>query len=280
MKKLILLGTATSVFNPPYENQDYEFWGTGTCFGNSSTSHREIKRIDLGFEIHKMDRMKKLIDEGKDLQYNKFKCPIMVQNANDKLTREIIEKPITFPLQDMLKFAGKKYFTSSFSYMVVYAAMLGYKDIGLYGILLCFDGEFTFQKPCIEYWCNLLTQRENIHFYVPEDSELFNSSKLYGYDEYKNEYKVKSRSKTLWDIFDKSLGEFELTTNEYQKNQGILQTLDFLQKRPSGEEIQSLYDIALKKATERGAQLKLSVNQMNQFKGALQNMYFYDDKLE
>ena len=99
-KKLLLLGTAISSFEPDYENNDFEIWGVGSAFGKA---HEDIKRVDLGFEIHPIEQIAKIANE-RQVDYNKFKCPMMVQNANHPLTKQMMKNPKTFPLDDVLAY--------------------------------------------------------------------------------------------------------------------------------------------------------------------------------
>jgi hypothetical protein len=279
MKKLIILGTGDSIFQPDYDNYTFDIWACGTAFSSNYT--KKIKRLDLGFEIHKFDRMVKIFEDAKLLvDYNKYNCPIMVQDQDDKLINEYIEKPITFPIDEVLKFGGKRFYTSTFSYMIVYAAMMGYKDISLYQLLMSADKEYVYEVPCVEYWCNLLTQRENINFSIPEDSELFSSYKLYGYEEYKNQYKVMSRNRWLWEKFDRNLCDYEKMLADLQKNLGVKQTLELLRNNPPADKIQMVYEESCKKSNEIAGKIQNTINDMNLQKGALQIASFYKNMIE
>jgi len=278
-KKLCIVGTGTSIFEPNYDDKNTDIWICGTAFSSNYTDI--IKRCDLGFEIHKIERMVKLYEDSKiEVDYNKYNCHIMVQNAKHILTKEIIKQPVTFPLLSVIKYGGKRFYTSTFSYMIVYAAMLGYKDITLNGILLSADKEYIYEVPCIEYWCNLLTQRENIHFSIPEDSELFSSTKLYGYQEYRNEYNVYSRNRWLWEKFDRNLCAYEKLLADLQKNKGVKETLEYIAKNPKAEDIQKLYNECNKIANESASKIQSVINDMNMQKGALQISSFYKNLID
>lgn len=231
MNKLILLGTADSVFEVNYNQEETDFWATGTTFGAWNS---DVKKIDLGFEIHPIEVMKKIAHENM-IDYNKFDCPILVQDANDPIAKELIKKPITFPLQEVLDYGGVEFYTSTFCYMIVYAAFKGYKDVKLSKILLSSGGEYFLERPGIEYWIEKLTQRENINFHFDEDCELFASKVLYGYKQRPNIYKMKSFKKHLWAKLNNEIGFVEQLTARINKNLGALQAIAMMKSKEIDE---------------------------------------------
>jgi hypothetical protein len=47
---------------------------------------------------------------------------------------------------------GKPYFTSTFAHMLVYAFLMNYREISIYGFEMESDTEYIHQRPCAEYW--------------------------------------------------------------------------------------------------------------------------------
>lgn len=236
MKKLIMLGTASSVFDVPYDNKDYDIWGTGTCFG---IAHQDIKRIDLGFELHPPEKMV-LIKEEKSIDYDRFDCPIMVQDENDPVAKQICKNPKTFPLQEVLDFGGTKFYTSTFCYMIVYAVMLGYKEIGIYKALMCSGSEYFLERPGMEYWIEKLGVKYGVKFYFPEDCELFASQILYGYEQRPNIYKIGSFVKHLWDQLHIEYHFVEHCTANANKSIGALEMYQMLKNVKDEDKIKEI----------------------------------------
>jgi hypothetical protein len=276
MKKLTILGTGVSCKDPDWTN---DIWATGSCFADSYADKTE--RIDLGFELHKVDVIRGILDKKKvQFDYNRYKTPSMVQSIYDDWSG-IIDDVREFPLEDMIKYVkGRKFFTSTFAYMIVYAAMQGYKEIELNRILLSFDHEYLYEMPCIEYWCNILTQTENIHFSIPEDSEIYSNHKLYGYEPKNNAKKVQSRLKYVWHNFNERLMEYEKLLGENSTNYAIIDTLNWIRTQPDVKQIEEAYNEAKRRVKNDDPILQGIVNSLNEYRGALQLSYFYENLID
>jgi len=87
-----------------------------------------------------------------------------------------------YPLPSILKSVegALKYFTSSVSYVIAYAAWIEPDRINLYGVDLHNPDEYAVFLPCVMYWMAILHMLE-IDVYVPEKSTMLNSRfSLYG----------------------------------------------------------------------------------------------------
>lgn len=275
-KKLVLLGTAVSCFETNFELENTEYWAVGSSFGEA---HSKIKKIDLGFEIHPMDQIV-LIAREKNVNYNRYKCPIFVQNAEHPISKQLIEKPLTFPIDDLLQYIkemnASKYLTSSFCYMILYASMMGYKNIALHKILLTSDQEYFLERPGLEYWIDMLGQKEGIDFNFPEDAEMWSSSVLYGYEERPNLWKIESRKKYLWDVFMKHFVDCETLSGLMNRAGGILEMFHVMEKIDDKEKIKKIVDECRATIEEKSAKLKKSRDKFFQFSGALQTFSFME----
>jgi hypothetical protein len=274
-KKLILLGTAVSCFQPDYNSNDYEFWATGSSFGNE---HYDIKRIDLGFEIHPIGEIAQIAQE-RQVDYNKFDCPIFVQDATHPIAKQLMNKPETFPLDDMLEYAKEnnfaKYFTSSFCYMLVYAAMLGYKDISMYKILLTSDSEYFLERPGVEYWLERLGVAEDITFHFPEDAEFWSGTVLYGFEQRPNIWKLQSRKKYLWEVYMRHFYDIERLVANINRNTGMLEMFHILQ-RVDKDKVNKILEACKKGLDESSVKYRGSRDKYMQFCGALQTIQFHE----
>lgn len=237
-KRLVLLGTAKTCFETDWELDNCEYWAAGSAFG---AAHSEIKKIDVGFEIHDINLIYGIAQE-RNVDYNKFDCPVFVQNKDNPVTKQLMNKPSDFPLDDILEYIkeinGSKFFTSTFCYMIVYAAMLGYKNIALHKILLTNDGEYFLERPGVEYWIDFLGHKEGITFTFPEDAEMWAGSVLYGFEERPNIWKIQSRRKNIWEEFIKGFYNIESYTGSINKVQGMIEMYYALQKMKDNKDME------------------------------------------
>jgi len=275
MKKLILLGTAESVFDVPYDDPDYEIWGCGSCFGKA---HDDIKRMDFGFEIHPPTKLVTIIDN-KSYDFKRFgEIPIYVQNADDSLTKQIIPNAKTFPLKEVVEYGGVEFFTSTFCYMFVLAAMMGYKEIYFYKILLNAGQEYFLERPGIEYWIEKLSKKENINVYFPEDCELFFGDILYGYKERPNIYKIKSWRKHLWNQLHISFHNIENLTAKINKYLGALEMYSHFERGTNKNELLKMLEKDKSVLDKNLNTAKEQKEKYLQYFGALQNEYWNEDR--
>jgi hypothetical protein len=73
------------------------------------------------------------------------------------------------------------YFTSTVAFMIALAIDEGAKEIGLWGIDLIVGDEYSYQKPCAEFWLGV-AHGKNITVTLPHTSALCKQSHRYGYE--------------------------------------------------------------------------------------------------
>lgn len=274
MNDLILLGTAKSVFEVDYNKPNTDIWATGTAFGEACD---DVKRVSLGFEIHPIEKMQ-VEAQIKHIDYNKFNCPVMVQDANNPISKQIINDPVTFPLKEVRKYAGVDFFTSSFCYMLVYGAMLGYKNISFQKILLTSGGEYFLERPGIEYWIEKLTQRENINVTFPEDCELFSGTVLYGYEQRPNIYKMQSFRKHIYDQFMNEFHNVENLTAGINKHLGALECYAMMKQEKDSGKVDIMVKNSKKEIQDLAGKAKMHKERFLQFFGGLQMLDYTEDR--
>jgi len=193
MKRLILLGTADSIYKVPYENKDFEFWAVGTA-----TAMTNIQKLDMIFELHTRKTIEYLINDRKCM-YNRFQCPVFVREYNE--SQDLIENANPFPKDEVLKYfeyldLEKGYFNSSLAWMMAFAIMKGYEDITLMQIHLSHESEYFYERPCLEFWI-AIAKEKGIKVRVPKDSDILNHHYLYGFEEQPESWQ-KIRSKRMF----------------------------------------------------------------------------------
>jgi len=179
--KIAIVGGADSRKSAPFENQSWEIWAPNNCFTG-------LPRISRAFELHKIHfdgtnyyRRGRAEFRGIPVrdylrELSKLNIPIYMQ-----LEWPIVHRSIQYPLEDIIKRFGR-YFTSSIAYMMALAIREGAIEIGLHGINMGMDDEYSIQKPCLEYLIGY-ARGMGIKVSIPEDSMLLYSQGLYGYEE-------------------------------------------------------------------------------------------------
>lgn len=179
--KFAIVGGASSRMDAPFDNPAWEIWGCNNCFPG-------LPRISRWFEIHKIhfdgtdyyrrgkkdfrgmvvrDYLKKLAE---------LSTPVYMQ-----LSWPIIPQSVQYPIEDITKRFGR-YFTSSVAYMIALAIREGAKEIGLYGMTMGCDDEYSIQKPCLEYLIGY-ARGMGIQVTIPKDSMLLYTQQMYGFEE-------------------------------------------------------------------------------------------------
>tara|TARA_R110000772_G_C13310276_1_gene440199 strand:- start:37721 stop:38392 length:672 start_codon:yes stop_codon:yes gene_type:complete len=163
--KICIVGTGPTYEQAPWDDPSWKIW----CM-----AHRlnHFKRIDVGFEMHKHAD---LVELGVDY-LDWLDAPTI-----PVYTRWPSNYPACkpYPLEDAIKLMGREYFTSSFSYMICKAILDGAKEIGLYGIDLSADDEYSYQRPGAEYLIGL-AQGKGIKITIAKGSALLNAPFVYG----------------------------------------------------------------------------------------------------
>lgn len=92
---------------------------------------------------------------------------------------------VAFPVEECIKFSGRSYFTNVIAYQIIYAAHLGAKRIGLWGIDLRTDTEYGYERPNVE-WALGFAEGRGIEIVFPDVCALLNNDgfmPLYGVSE-------------------------------------------------------------------------------------------------
>jgi hypothetical protein len=90
----------------------------------------------------------------------------------------------TYPLQEVMEFAGTDYFSNTVDYAIALAVYRGYKILDLYGVNMMANTEYYYEKPGVDFWCGFAMGkgvRVNVHGLVSTIMRT-RDGKLYGYD--------------------------------------------------------------------------------------------------
>lgn len=203
-RKIAIVGTApSSVELAPYHDPAWEVWvlKVWTC-----------ARWDVFFEIHEQTEGEKRWPK----EYVEFLRK--EHKASDGGLKPIITQGQVgdwpnsqpYPLEDVLRHYGQRvkpgplceYFTNQVSYMIALACMQkNVTDIGLWGVDMAQHGisgrsEYAYQRPSCEFFLGWAAG-QGINVYIPPQSDLLKSRKLYAFERDQFSEKLKAREKEL-----------------------------------------------------------------------------------
>lgn len=173
-EKLALLGTAESMAQAPWDDEEYEIWGVA-----QTTTYPAFKRADLLFELHQESYWN---DPNIIPRLNRFAGPTYMMDHYD-----IVPRSVKFP-KDLLITKYRRYHTTSITYMLAWAYhsfLTVHKPahVSLFGIHMSTREEYTEQRPCCEYWLGVMTGA-GMSIDLSPGGAILASRGLYGYEGY------------------------------------------------------------------------------------------------
>ena len=181
-KEVILLGTAASLLDTPWnQNDKYDYWACGSVISHEVSKD---KKIDVVFELHPRNYWMQEPVQKVFADYLKINPEVKVYMQYENT---IIKNSETLPLDELKKMAGHdllaKYHTSTISYMVAMAIYKGYKRILLYGCHMSSEEEeYSLQRNAVEAWLCFGLGR-GVDFWLTPQTDVMKNSSLYGYEQ-------------------------------------------------------------------------------------------------
>lgn len=168
-KKVALVGyAAASRGLAPFNDPEYEIWGLNQV-------NRWIPRADRWFENHR--EWNTYVVEGTDYKEFLTTLPIPVYMSYPD---PIIPNAMQYPKDKLVETFGLEYLTSTIAQMLALAIYEEFTEIGLYGIDLVVGDEYSYQRPCAEFWLGI-AHAKGINVRLPHSSALLKSRFTYGY---------------------------------------------------------------------------------------------------
>jgi hypothetical protein len=186
---LCVLGTAGSLPQAPFNNEEYEIWGVSPV-----VTYEPCKRCDRLFEIHGEGYWKR-----KDIleRLNRFDGPIYMQDRYKE-----VKNSKRLPIEKIQELPHGTYQTTGISYMLA-LAYLSYLEVGkpwhvaLFGVHMEHREEYEEQRPCVEHWIGKL-EGAGVDVTVAPGGALLKTFGMYGYENYNPVcYDIKERIKGL-----------------------------------------------------------------------------------
>lgn len=177
--KVAILGSAETTRDlAPFDDPEWSIWGLAWRF-------YDHPRMDKAFEVHdpsiwheyvKPEIYQGWLQNPQDSDGNPVEVYMLPHVA------EQFPAVKAYPADDACKLMGRRYFTSSFSYMLAKAIMDGATEIGIWGVDLVSDEEYIQQRPAAEYLLGI-AQAKGIKITIPEQSALLKASHVYGLED-------------------------------------------------------------------------------------------------
>lgn len=185
-RKVAILGFGKTAKDSPWGDTSWDLWGMNG-FWRAAEADFGIKadesRYTLWFDMHTIEYTRNYgkragIGDSQERWLEKqHPFPVLMID-------EAPEFPAArrFPIEELVRRTGRDYFTSTVSYMLAFALTQDdVAEVGLWGIDLIHDTEYSDQRPCAEYWIGRL-EAAGIKVTIHEDSALLRQRGRYGYE--------------------------------------------------------------------------------------------------
>lgn len=175
--KLAIVGMArSSRSEAPFEDYSFDLWGL-----NEALSMDWFKRKDptAWFQIHPKWDFQRLFNRNdpKHWQWLQQSHPFPIFMQYDYRD---VPSSVRYPLEQVIDLGGQ-YLTSTPAMMLALGILMGYKQIGIWGIEMQHESEYGYQKPCMEYWLGI-AKGLGIQIYLPPNCALLRGN-LYAYED-------------------------------------------------------------------------------------------------
>ena len=180
LRKIAIIGFAASgVHDAPYDDPTWELWGI-----NELWRQVPFQKFALWFDLHSPQ----YINEQAPAQHAWLKklgiednpaIPVFMQEAYVDAYGQGLPTVQPFPKEELLNEFGP-YFTSSIAWLLGYAIYTKVDTIGIWGVDMLHQSEYTYQRACCDYYIGLARGR-GIHVHLPDTCALARAPQLYGY---------------------------------------------------------------------------------------------------
>lgn len=184
-RKVCLVGFAESIYEAPWLDNSYEFWGLNNLHEYIDVAGRGFTRW---FNLHHPKHMK-------DDWYRNWPAHqawARIQRWLPIYTPEVWEDcptTVQFPKAEVEQLPFGWYHASTIDWMIALALREGFEEIALYGLNMTESGEPISARACIEFWLGQAAAR-GVGVRIPASSHLMKIFHLvqseiqYGFEEF------------------------------------------------------------------------------------------------
>lgn len=171
IRKIAIVGTApSSVDDAPFGDMSWEIWSLGA-------NQVKIKRFTKWFELHTFYAL----EQADALQpqrmefFKKIGKDLYIGHENPALPEAVM-----YPKDAIVSMFGN-YFTSSIAWMIALAIYEGADEIGVWGVDMIGDCEYSHQRACCEYLLGI-ARGKGITVTIAPQSPLLRAQRMYAFE--------------------------------------------------------------------------------------------------
>lgn len=226
-KNVAILGCALpTLLLAPFEDPDWELWGTGNFQADG------VKDWHSWFDMHNLDNLPKTFDCHLVWLGQQTK-PVWIARPSDHVPNGLI-----FPFEKYEKQyppAAKEFFTSTVAWLFAKAIDEMPKKIGLWGVEMCTDEEYGFQRAGVKFF-QVEAERKGIEVVIPLESDLAREKIPYPFCEETPLAKwLIQRSAILTDKHGVMGEQMQMVQNQITGIDGALEILNHLKRHTHWE---------------------------------------------
>lgn len=218
--KVAIVGTApSSVDDAPYQDDSWQIWSLGCNAGR-------IKRFNKWFELHSMEVLTSTnsIDKERTQFFQKIGSDLVVSKYNP-----IFPDATIYPKDEIVEEFGN-YFTSSIAWMIALALKEGATEIGLWGIDMIGDCEYSYQRACCEYMLGIAKGR-GVKVFVSPKSPVLRAARMYAFEYDGLSAEIQRRIGDVNQVVANCDAQMTRAIEEKAYAQGVLATLREFERR-------------------------------------------------
>lgn len=189
--KVCIYGCGYGSREAPLDDPDWQVWGLNTV---PPLDRQRRIRADLWWDLHQRSAQ-----SAQDLQWLAA-LPVPVFVPDDLL--DLGSHAVRFPIERIEASVAPGPFACTFAYMLAYALMVGYHEIGMFGVELAYGDrrERTVEWASVSWWMGF-AEALGVTFYLPAGSRLGRHPHRYGlaYQAEIDSTKAYVRQWTDWD---------------------------------------------------------------------------------
>jgi len=175
LRKIALLGGASTIKYAPWHDPTWELWSHASCRNKCQ------REPDVLFDLHPPELWRDPTKKYWDTTYLRWlqqnHIPIYMQERYPD-----IPASIKYPFATMITEFPRGYMTNTVAYMVALALMEGVTHLGIFGCHYDSASEYGAQRGSCEYWLGVAEGR-GVHVQIPPTCDLLAvPDLLYGYE--------------------------------------------------------------------------------------------------
>jgi len=179
-KGVCILGTAETMKEAPFENDEFEIWGMSAL-----TENEDCKRLDRAFEFHPRRYWGQLPVLSRLERYGGI---LVMQEHVDELPNSVPYPRDAVKEMFHIDVMGENLFvTNSITWMILLALYEGFTDISLFGVHMAHDTEYSYQQASCSWALGIIHGKilagEDYTLHIAEKSGLLKARYEYGFDE-------------------------------------------------------------------------------------------------